>query len=190
MNIEKFVACARLIHGERYNYDDVEYVNSRDHVTIQCPEHGEFKQSPSNHLFGSGCMKCAEHRATGDFITRAREIHGDRYDYSNVHYTCSREHVMISCPNHGVFQQLPNNHLRGSGCAMCVARGNCTRRLCTEHFQERARRTHGDRYDYSRVEYQNARSHVTITCPIHGEFNQIPSAHLRGCGCPRCGTSG
>ena len=129
MNTEKFVACARLIHGDRYNYDDVEYTNSHDHVTILCPEHGEFKQSPSKHLFGSGCMQCVGRRATGDFITRAREIHGDRYDYSNVSYTCAREHVMISCPGHGFFSNFPTT-ICVEVDVLCVLREEIARDVC------------------------------------------------------------
>lgn len=61
-------------------------------------------------------------------------------------------------------------------------------RLTTEVFVERARAVHGDRYDYSRVEYVNGDTKVMIVCPEHGEFSQRPRCHLEGQTCPRCAT--
>lgn len=118
---EDFIKKAREIHGDRYDYSKVNYVNNETPVCIICPEHGEFWQTPYNHVKGCGCQKCAgvNKSNTEEFVKKAKEIHGDRYDYSNVNYTNSHTVVQIMCPEHGEFLQQPTNHLRGCGCPYC-----------------------------------------------------------------------
>ena len=118
-----------------------------------------------------------------DFIQKAREIHGDKYDYSHVIYTNVKTKVKIVCPLHGVFQQTPDKHLHGKcGCPKCA--GNVV--LTTREFVEMAREIHGDEYSYDHVVYKNNREPVLITCSLHGDFEQIPYVHLEGSGCPVC----
>ena len=186
---EEFIAKAREVHGDKYDYSKVDYVNNSTKVIIICPEHGEFEQTPANHLYGCGCSKCAyefngnTRRLTKDeFITKAREIHGDKYDYSKVNYVNNRTKVLIICPKHGEFEQTPSNHLYGYGCPICA--GN--QLMNKEEFITKAREVHGDKYDYSKVNYINAQTKVTITCPEHGDFEQRPGTHLFGSGCPSC----
>lgn len=184
---EEFIERARKIHGDKYDYNRVNYVNAHTPVTIICPTHGEFQQEPCDHLKG-GCRKCAfdNLRMTQEeFIRRAREIHGDRYDYSKVNYINSNTKVTIICPVHGEFQQTPIDHLVGKGCRQCYFQ---SRRMTTEEFIRKAKEIHGDRYDYSKTVYINARTKVTIICPEHGEFVQSPRCHLQGKGCPSCNT--
>ena len=185
MNIQEFIEKAKKIHGDRYDYSKVEYVNAHTKVCIICPKHGEFWQAPRHHLNGSGCPYCVGKKrlTTEEFIRRAKEVHGDRYDYSKVEYVNTRRKVCIICPKHGEFWQIPLHHLKGSGCPNCVGK----KRLTTEEFIRRAKEVHGDRYDYSKVEYVNARTKVCVICPEHGEFRQTSSEHLRGQGCPKCG---
>jgi len=65
-----------------------------------------------------------------------------------------------------------------------------TARLTTEEFIERAKVIHGEKYDYSLVEYINQNTYVTIRCLIHGIYKQKPSIHVRDkCGCPKCGNN-
>ena len=184
MNIQEFIEKAKKIHGDRYDYSKVEYVNAHTKVCIICPKHGEFWQAPRHHLNGSGCPYCVGKKrlTTEEFIRRAKEVHGDRYDYSKVEYVNTRRKVCIICPKHGEFWQIPLHHLKGSGCPNCVGK----KRLTTEEFIRRAKEVHGDRYDYSKVEYVNTRTKVCIICPEHGEFLQIPNNHLQGQGCPYC----
>ncbi len=121
---------------------------------------------------------------TEEFITRAREVHGHKYDYSLVVYVNWCTPVKITCPEHGVFEQIPNNHVRGRGCPQCAVK---QQRLTTEEFITRAREVHGDRYDYSLVEYVNRCTPVKIICPIHGVFEQRPYSHLQQkAGCLQC----
>jgi hypothetical protein len=162
----------------------VEYVNSKTKVTIICPIHGEFQQTPSKHLQGHGCIKCngGVQLSTNNFIERAKQIHGDKYDYSKVEYINSNSKVTIICPEHGEFQQRASNHLLGVGCPICSGKI----RLTLNEFIEQAKKIHGNKYNYSNVEYVNSKTKVTIICPIHGEFQQTPTSHLSGQGCPKC----
>lgn len=119
---------------------------------------------------------------TDGFISKARLKHGDRYDYSKTIYTNQTTPVIIICREHGEFQQRPNNHYMGAGCPVCS--GN--KKHTVESFIVKAREIHGDKYDYSKVEYEGNKSKVIIMCPEHGEFEQTPDKHMRGEGCPDC----
>ena len=117
-----------------------------------------------------------------EFIERAKKVHGDKYDYSEVVYRDNKTKIRIICPIHGEFEQRPNNHLSGQGCPYCGG----TKKLTTEEFINRAKKIHNDKYDYSKVIYTGWNNKVKIICPIHGEFEQIPFDHLRGHGCVKC----
>ena len=185
----EFVSRAKLIHGNRYDYSKVNYVEAKEKVCIICPTHGEFQQAASNHLCGQGCPKCAKSNLTNvEFIEKARLVHGDKYDYSKVNYTKSKEKVTIICPTHGEFRQKPNDHLQGQGCGYCGRNTSSIKQcLAKKEFIERAMKKHNCRYDYSNVNYVNNSTKVKIVCFEHGEFWQTPSAHLNGQGCPKCG---
>jgi hypothetical protein len=120
------------------------------------------------------------------FIAKARLTHGDRYRYTRTHYYNMRTHVTITCTIHGPFRQLPRAHIRGSGCPECAGNVKCNR----AKFIEKSVRVHGEKYDYSKVEYYNNYTHVIIICPNHGEFSKMPYNHTMGQGCPKCGRLG
>lgn len=113
---------------------------------------------------------------TEEFIKKSREVHGDKYDYSKVEYKSVRDKVCIICPDHSEFYQKAGSHLDGRGCPKC----NGTTRLTIEEFIERAKRIHGDKYDYSKVDYKNSTTKVYIICKEggHGEFYQTVSSHV------------
>ena len=195
---EEFIEKARKVHGDKYDYSKVEYINSKTKVCIICPEHGEFWQTPNCHLSGrSGCYfcskeKCAENyrKKEEDFIKEARKIHGDKYDYSKIKYVNNKTKVCIICPEHGEFWQTPVSHLKGCGCIKCGIESRILKQSLTkEEFEKRANIIHKYRYDYSKVVYKNVDSKVKIICPIHGEFFQTPYHHINGCGCPKCNSS-
>lgn len=119
---------------------------------------------------------------TEEFIEKAKEVHGDKYDYSKSIYNGYHRLLTITCPKHGDFQQLPSNHIAGMGCKLCCYHHQSN----TEDFIEKAKKVHGDKYDYSKVNYITSYDKVCIICPNHGEFLQTPSSHLNGCGCPSC----
>lgn len=121
---EEFIRSANEVHGNKYDYSLVNYVNSKTKVKIVCPKHGEFLQTPKQHLKTNGCEKCSyDNRvafATENFIARAKEIHGDKYDYSKVRYVNCTTKVCIICPVHGEFWQTPTGHINGKGgCKKC-----------------------------------------------------------------------
>ena len=123
-----------------------------------------------------------------EYIQKAREIHGNKFDYSKTTYISSREPIVVICPIHGEFQQLPKSHLIGSGCPQCGNKlKSQQKKLTQEIFVTRCNEVHNNKYDYSKVIYTNKRDKVTIICPIHGEFEQEAGHHMRGQGCPECG---
>ncbi len=124
---------------------------------------------------------------TEEFISRARRVHGIKYDYALVEYSGTFTRVKIICREHGEFEQKPTKHLIGHGCKTCgrLAAANA-RLLNTEQFIAKAKRVHGDKYDYSLVRYETGELPVKIVCPAHGEFEQKPHRHLSGSGCRKC----
>jgi hypothetical protein len=118
---------------------------------------------------------------TEEFISKATLVHGKKYDYSKSVYKNAKTKIIIICPTHGQFAQTPDNHLRKRGCPKCVGKS-----WSIKDFIEAAKSIHGNKYDYSKVEYLNKKIKVTIICPVHGNFRQIPYVHLIGCGCPKC----
>lgn len=183
------------IHGNVYDYSKVLYINKDTDVLIICPYHGEFSQKPHNHVAGKqGCPKCGNEKrlknnfilAKQNFYKNANKIHGDKYDYSEVNYVNAKENIIIKCKIHGEFKQAPDTHISGAGCPKCAG----IVRLTNEEFIIRANEIHKKKYDYSRVNYINAREKIDIICPEHGTFDQIAYNHLIGRGCPNCATSG
>ena len=189
-NTELFIEKAKGIHGEKYNYSKVNYTTAHEKVCIICPEHGEFWQTPHNHLKGQGCPKCANHVEISkeEFLKRAKKVHGDKYDYSKINYINFTTEVEIICPIHGSFWQKPVYHIHNRGCPICGNKSIGKKlSMGKDEFIEKAKKIHGDKYDYSKVEYKNQLEKVCIICPEHGEFWQSPGNHLSGEGCPTCG---
>ena len=190
LTTEEFIKKARAVHGDRYDYSKVEYVNNKTDVVIICSEHGEFLQKPNYHLCGNGCPECGgtKQLSTSVFVERSKHIHGDRYDYSKVSYVNNKTKVCIVCPKHGEFWQIPNSHLRGVGCPLCgVKRRTIQQTYTKETFLKLALEKHGESYDYSGINYVDTNTKISIVCPKHGPFWQKPAAHIQGQGCPQCG---
>jgi len=181
-----FVERASKVHNNKFSYQDTTYVKTHQHVVITCPIHGNFSQTPGNHLQGNGCPKCsAKHTYTTDeFIDQAISVHGTRYDYSHSACATNNSKVLIRCIDHNiVFEQTPNKHLLGQGCPTC---GRTAKRSLHE-FINQSNAVHQDLYDYSRVKYINTHTKVEIICPVHGVFVQAPVKHInQQCGCPKC----
>jgi len=190
MVTEQFIERAKKVHGDKYDYSKVEYKNNHTKVCIICPIHGEFWMTPNNHLQGHGCKPCgynknAENQTLSleQFIEKAKKIHGEKYDYSKVKYFGMHTRICIICPKHGEFWQLPYDHLQGKGCKKCGYESNC---LTNEQFIEKAKKIHGEKYDYSKIIYKDNNTPVCIICKEHGEFWQTPHTHLKGYGCNKC----
>jgi len=125
---------------------------------------------------------------TAEFIIKAKEIHGDKYNYSKTNYVNCRTNVIITCIQHGDFFQRPNDHIYNkSGCIKCSG----TKKLSKDEFVSNSVKTHGDIYDYSLVKYIDNKEKVKIICKNHGVFLQTPNAHIsQKCGCPKCAGRG
>lgn len=118
-----------------------------------------------------------------DFINRSIKRHGYKYDYSKVDYKNKDSKVIIICREHGQFEQIANNHMRGKGCAKCKP----NYKLSQKDFIEKCVLIHDGYYDYSKVNYVRNKDKVIIICPKHGEFEQEANSHLQGIGCKKCG---
>ena len=191
---EEFVKRARKIHKDEYGYSKVNYVNIFAKVCIICPTHGDFWQSPKDHLRGNGCHFCrntkiseSQRSTKEEFIKKAQKVHGELYDYSKVEYTNNNTKVFIICKKHGDFYQLPSNHLSGKGCDKCAHEiTGGWNQDDKKSFIEKAISVHGNKYSYDEVDYKYSWKKVKIICPIHGCFYQTPAHHIHGDGCPIC----
>lgn len=183
---EEFIKKARTIHGDRFIYDKVKYISTNTKIIIICKKHGEFLQTPNSHLQGKGCFSC-KRKSHNDFIEQAILVHGDTYNYEKTRYIGSLKKVTIICKTHGEFSQLPNNHLKGNGCKKCASTIASNKQARSQkEFIVLAVSKHGNKYNYSLVKYINCYTKISIICPIHGEFFQLPQAHLSGQGCSKC----
>lgn len=123
-----------------------------------------------------------------EFINRCQRAYGEKYEYLKVKYESAHKKVTITCPIHGDFETKPANFLSGKGCRKCGRIDTAAKLLKDkDHFLQKAKAAHGDRYDYSKLEYQGLQQKGVIICPVHGEFSQILNNHVKGGGCKKCG---
>lgn len=194
--IEYFIQKSKEVHGDRYDYSESVYKNSREKTKILCKIHGTFLQTPDTHLAGSGCKKCGlvqgkinVTKTTEQFITEANMIHNYLYDYSKSIYLHGHKNIDIICSTHGLFDQSPHAHLQGQGCHKCgKEKASLSLTFSQDYFLQKSKEMHSDKYDYSLVKYINSNTNVEIICPLHGSFNQKPHNHVgQKQGCPKCG---
>jgi Zn finger protein HypA/HybF involved in hydrogenase expression len=148
----------------------------------------------TDHLYNkAGCPECKKKTLSKsksltqtEFIKKAKKAHGDKYDYSKTVYNGSHQFLEIECPEHGPFKQIAHGHILGYGCPKCAGKAPLT----TDEFIERARKIHGDKYDYTKVTIKILKRKIKIICPEHGEFTQTADNHLKGSGCPSCSIAG
>lgn len=198
LTTEEFIRRSSDIHKSKYSYERVVYQDNKTHVEVTCPEHGYWRISPSHHIIGKGCPKCADvlrgqNRtllAANSFISSSKIKHGDRYTYDNVEYISAQSKVKITCKVHGEFLQTPNSHLGGQGCPHCAKELIKRQPLTTEDFIRASEATHADKYDYTKSVYTRCQHKVEIICKKHGSFWQSASAHMAGKGCQKCMKTG
>ena len=191
-NKEKFIADARKIHGDKYDYSKVNYINNHTNVTIICPIHGPFEQTPKNHLKGFGCKKCSGEKKSlerslnkEEFIIRANKVHNNRFTYDLTNYKNLQSFIKVIDTTDGkVYEQKADSHIDGH-----TPFGNCwdSRKIkYDDDFYKKIYKLYGDKYDLSKVKYVNSKKKVTIICPIHGGKNVSPQTLLNGWECPEC----
>ncbi len=184
----EFLSKVNAVHGDKYDYSDIIDWSRRSKQTIICKLHGKFIIKIGNLLNGSGCPKCGiisssnkQRKQLCDFESQARIVHGDKYKY--LKYTTAIEYVEIECKIHGLFKQLPKQHLVGKGCPKCVVD---SRKHSIDEFISKSVAVHGHKYDYSKSIYRSNKEKLIIICPIHGEFEQTPNNHWTGQNCQLC----
>lgn len=186
---EEWKIIANEIHNKKYSYKELCKKGNSYYISIECVNHGIFEKRLSNHIHKKqGCPKCAfensskiQSNTTEKYIEKAKNIHGDKYDYSLVEYKNLYTKIKIICREHGVFEQLPNNHIK-QNCPNCAFNF----KLTTDTFIEKAEKKHGNKYSYENIDYNDCYSHIKILCKEHGYFLQKPRDHLNGNGCYKC----
>lgn len=201
LNQEEFINRSNKIHNFKYDYSLVEYVCSKTKVKIICHhedndgvKHGVFEQIPSAHMAAQGCPKCQKEKLSisfsntqDQFIEKAKQVHGNKWDYSLVRYKNNKTKVKIICKEHGIFKQQPDSHLSGSKCPICSKKViSIKNTLTTEQWAEKASKIHNNRYNYSKSIYIGSKKKITIICNKHGEFEQLAGQHLLGSKCKGC----
>lgn len=184
-----FIHESTLIHGDKYDYQAVDYVKSDVPVEIICRNHGSFYQSPHTHLKGSGCLQCgfetthnSSRLSRSDFIERATEVHWDKYSYEGVKFNGLQELITLLCKKHGVFSLTASSHLNGRHCAQCVLDNK------NENFIAESRKKYANKFDYSKTKYSSIYEKIKLICKKHGEFTYSAAKHLYSIhGCPKCG---
>ena len=197
---EEFIEKARYVHNGFFTYEDCNFVSVSSIVGVTCPLHGKWFPKANNHLNGANCPKCSNEGithevtklpsrnkstrtyTTEEFKEKVRERIGDKYLLDNIEYKGHKEYVYPICRKHGEFKILPIHLLNGRGCPKCAR----NYRYTTNEIIDEFKKVHGDKYDYSKVNYVRTHDNVTITCKVHGDFEMSPSNHLRGQGCPMC----
>lgn len=180
------------VHGDKYDYSKVEYINNKTKVEIICKEHGSFLMNPNSHTsLGNGCPSCAYNvRNTSEFIIHSNKIHQNKYDYSKSIYLKSHSKVEIICNIHGSFYMRPNDHINMQGCPTCGKENMAhIHRKNIETYINECNVVFNNKYDYSKVIYKNNKSNIIIICKEHGDFKQIAKEHLSGRGCVKCSSS-
>lgn len=182
---EQILELARKVHGDKFEYL-LDFNNVHDTMTIICPIHGAFKQEVRRHLQGFGCKKCSNKALLSNeyIINELKKVYGDRFDYSKVKYEGRKKKITLTCKEHGDFQIWPYPPFPTNPCPKCGSKLYTTEE-CIKRFKE----VHGDKYIYNKTIYKSSNKKLLITCPIHGDFEQTPYAHLKGQGCPFCNCS-
>lgn len=201
LTTEMFIEKVRSIWGDKYDYSKTIYYKGLTDVVVGCPVHGDFKIKPQHHLQKSYCPECSKDSirekmmtfnvtktlSTSEWVKKAKEKHGELFDYSKTIYINARTKLIIICKQHGGQSMLPHHHIKGYGCGECgrkminISNGNA---YSQEQFIVRASKL-GD-YDFSETVYKNKRDKVSIICNKHGKFTTTGELILKGHGCPSC----
>lgn len=178
------------VHQDEYDYSKVVFRKSLLGVVIGCKKHGDFKLSPKRHLDGEGCPYCQKNaKSITEIIADLAQIHANRYDYSQMNSVHAKSTLTLLCEEHGEFQIVLSKHLKGRGCPCCDAKpkkGAKFSKLSLDEVIAQFNTVHGNKYLYDLVNYQGTHKKVKIRCKEHGVFEQTPSNHKNGNGCPTC----
>lgn len=200
LTTEEFKKNYKEKFGELYDLSKAEYINNKTEIIAICPIHGEFKKRPDLLMDGAKCPKCSKTAKTSeeDFITKAKYVHNNFFDYEKGSFTNVSSQVGVICPIHGLWYPKANNHLNGANCPKCSKEGishkitklpktnKSTRTYDTNTFKNKVIELYGDKFDLSKVNYIDNKTQITIGCKIHGDFLITPNHLLSGRGCSKC----
>jgi very-short-patch-repair endonuclease len=193
---EEFIEKAIKIHGSKFDFSDIEYINSKTHIDVLCTVHGIFKSMPNYILSGRGCPICGiKSRSlklrsnTEEFINSANEIHNNIYNYDEVNYEGAGKKVKIKCSIHGLFEQTPREHLQGSDCYKCgIIKRSLSKKMSLNEFKKQCNKKYNNRFNYDDIVFNLLTDKINLICPDHGPFQTRASTHMhRGSGCYKCG---
>jgi hypothetical protein len=198
-NEARFLRDARARFGDRFDYSRIQYLRQKVPVTIVCPDHGPFEQTPDKHLNSlAGCPKCGVIARSSSRVDGGRKLflaefdsrYGDRLELLSS-YVRARDPIVCRCKIHDTKFKTTPDRLGTSrhACPMCAR--EATKRAGTmsqEDFLSRAADKFGAQFDLSCAHYSGMNAKVSIGCPIHGEFSSTPVNFLNSThGCPKCG---
>ncbi len=198
--LSNFIEKSNIKFGDKFDYSKSIFIHTTKNMTIICPKHGEFIQTPQNHLLPStlyGCPECsriAKLMTQEEFLEKVKLVH-TRYDYSKSIVIKADEDIIIECPDHGEFIQTPSSHLNGFGCPKCLSIKKQLPKKSQKEYKQLINKVHKNKFTYSKedFEYNNflkTNSILNITCPNHGDFPQKLNNHLHmKQGCPKCSMS-
>lgn len=183
MKIDDFQSFLDKKFDKKISIDKTSDLKYRNYINANCVIHGNYKIR-IDHLKDYGCPKCSRissrERSKNSFIKRANIKHNNKYNYDNINYITNKNPIEITCPNHGIFKQRPDNHLAGAGCTYC------NYKISNDDFIEKCKKIHNGFYNYDKTSIKTMLDKTVITCPNHGDFLQRASSHLSGNGCPQC----
>lgn len=184
-DLEAFKRKAAKKHSSKYDYSITVYKNSKTKVEIICNIHGIFRQEPMAHLSGSGCPKCRNKTENNQkigykqFLERARQKHGEKFEYHEETYVSIKQKIAITCPIHGFVYITPRCHLTSTGCKLCT-KEEALKRASKCYILDELKIN--SEYEYIRIEGKR----VLFKCKIHGLISQNIQEHLRGAKCRQC----
>jgi len=169
-------------YGDQYDLSRVIYVNTRTPIELICGQHGIFKQHYLAHKekFGGGCKDCRADARKEALVEQFKAVHGDRYNYTNL--VIRGVKVKVNCYEHGDFWVTSSSHAKSES-AGCV---KCRLAECRDELIKQYQVIHNNKYDYSEMVFTKSKIKIRIKCPEHGVFEQLPTAHKEGQGCPKC----
>lgn len=194
-SIENIISKSVEKYSETFEFDISSYRSFYKKMRIKCKEHGWQEMSPDFHLNSEkGCKECNSMKLKfEEFLKRAKNIHGDRYDYckSKDNYDGAISPIIITCSIHGDFEMTPRQHYKGHGCHKCANEKISSKNTYSlQEFITKSRAKHENKYDYSKSIYVKKNADILITCPVHGDFWQRAENHWNGAGCPKCSCIG
>jgi hypothetical protein len=185
LTTELWVERAKAIHGEKYNYEQVDYKDAKTHVIVVCKDHGSWKCNPSNHVnkgLARGCPSCggSKTKTYENFVSDALRTHGNKYNYREVKYRNAQSLVTIICDLHGPFQQTPTSHLSGAGCKKCATTANFyrVREESLASVKKRLLAKTGNDVSIVDESFSNINAEASFICKIHGQFRRVVSYAL------------